>query len=127
MKIDLKKFRQMHDIQQSSMAEILGLNQSNISRAESRGFHDLTYPQEEELCKRYGREDVEKYAVEDRVNISNNNNTGKGTQNNGIFGASKDTLDIIRQQSDALISLATKQAELNEKLMLLIDKLSQKL
>ena len=58
MRINLKDFRQSHNLYQSDMAELLQVNQSNVSRAEIRGFFDLTYPQKKALYEKFGFENA---------------------------------------------------------------------
>lgn len=131
MKINLKDFRQSVNLFQSDMAELLGLNQSNVSRAELRGFFEPTYPQLQTLYKKYGKETVDKFIVSDEgvisVTASNNRNVGRGTQNNGYFSTDSQTLGIIGRQSDALIELARKQAEISDRIISLMEKISDRL
>ena len=137
MKIDLKNFRQSHNLFQSDMAEILQLNQSNVSRAELRGYHELTPNQKKALVERFGEEDVESFRISDdeaeriegnvTVEASNNTNEGSGTQNNGVFATDAMSMTIIKQQSEALTKLAEKHASQNDRLIALLEKLSEKL
>lgn len=98
MRINLKNFRQSHGLFQSEMAEILGINQSNVSRAEIRGGFDLTYNQIQTLYERFGQEDVDSFAIpESRLIDASNNTNVDGTQNNGVFGTDPTSLEIIKQ------------------------------
>lgn len=129
MDINLKDFRQSHSLFQSDMAEILGINQSNVSRAELKGFISLSYQQREKLYEKFGKEDVDAFEVhrnEVTVEANGNVNSG-GNQNNGIISIDEMTLSIIKQQSETIRTLAEKQAEQTDKLMGLIDKISEKL
>ena len=133
----MKNFRQSHGLFQSDMAELLQLNQSNVSRAELRGYHELTYNQEMALVERFGKEDIESFRVSDdeghridgsvTVDASNNTNEGGGTQNNGIFGADAISMNIIKQQSEALTRLSDRQAEMSDRLIALLEKISERL
>lgn len=108
MRINLKNFRQSHGLFQSEMAEILGINQSNVSRAEIRGGFDLTYNQIQTLYERFGQEDVDSFAIpESRLIDASNNTNVDGTQNNGVFGTDPTSLEIIKQQSEALAELTS--------------------
>lgn len=128
MRINLKNFRQSHGLFQSEMAEILGINQSNVSRAEIRGGFDLTYNQIQTLYERFGQEDVDSFAIpESRLIDASNNTNVDGTQNNGVFGTDPTSLEIIKQQSEALAELANKQAQQTDRLLALLEKLSEKL
>lgn len=132
MRIDLKNFRQAHQLFQSEAAELLGINQSNVSRAELKGFFDLNFLQRKKLIEKYGQEDVESFRIPDgkqgntTVNATGIRNEGEGTQNFGYFGADTTAMGIIRQQSEALTKLADKQSSLNERLLALLEKLSGK-
>lgn len=130
MKINMKDFRQAHNLFQSEMAELLGVNQSNVSRAELRGYFSLTYPQLQTLYERFGREDVDSFSVDEpqvSVTASGNSNEGSGTQNNGLFHFDEGLIDVIRRQSDAITELAHKQSEQTDRLLSLLDKISEKL
>lgn len=132
MKIVLKNFRQAHNLYQSEIAEILGINQSNVSRAELKGYLELTYPQEKALIEKFGKEDVESFLYEEDgenviVEAKGNVNEGGGSQNNGYIGADKTALNIIKQQSEALANLAAKQAEQTDKMISLLEKISERL
>lgn len=130
MRINIKNFRQSHGLFQSEMASILGINQSNVSRAELRGWLELTHPQTQALYEKYGKEDVDSFIIEENKNFvsaSYNTNEGGGTQNNGCFCADATSLEIIKSQSEALVELATKQAQQTDKLLTLLEKLSEKL
>ena len=133
MKIDLKKFRQAHDLFQSDISAILGVNQSNVSRAEIKGCFELSYEQEKKLFDKFGEKEVKAFCIPQKpcekysVVASGNANTGDGTQNNGIFAVDATTMNIIKQQSEALTNLAEKQISQNERLIVLLEKLSEKL
>ena len=134
MKINLKDFRQAHRLFQSDLAELLQTNQSTISRMELKNGVSLSYPQMMTLYERFGKEDVDAFAVDEEpkdertsVVVENNTNYGEGVQNNGYFSADKMSLEIIRKQSEALSNLAGKQSEQTDRLIVLLEKLSEKL
>lgn len=129
MKINIKDFRQAQGLYQSQMAELLGLNQSNISRAEIKGYLELTYPMLQTLYEKYGQKEVDKFRIDDNVsvNASNNVNEGGGTQNNGYFHTDAESTEIIRRQAEAITMLAEKQAAQTERLIDLLEKLYEKL
>ena len=129
MKLNLKDFRQAHKLFQSDMAEILDMNQSGISRAELRGYINLTYPQLKTLYAKFGKEDVDSFSYDEKVNMcaSNNSNDGDVVQTNEYIGTDDATLQIIRQQAQALTRLTEKQMEQTEKLMALIEKITDKI
>lgn len=62
MYIRLRDFRDENKIQQSELAEVIGVTQSTISRNEALG-RELTKKQFERLCERYGEELVMKYVM----------------------------------------------------------------
>lgn len=126
MRFNLKDFRQSHGLFQSDMAQLLEINQSNVSRAELRGYHDLTFPQKQKLYDKYGQEDVDSFMIRDAVVVTHNHN-GEGTQNNGIFESDSQALDIIKQQSEALTELTGRYMEQTDKILSIIEKLSEKL
>lgn len=129
MRINLKDFRQSHKMFQSDMAELLEVNQSNVSRAELRGYFTLSYPQVKKLYEKFGKEDVDSFSLDKGISVSafGNSNEGSGTQNNGYFHMDTNALDIISRQSEAVINLAQKQAEQTDRLIVLLEKLSKKL
>ena len=130
MKFNLKYFRQMHNLLQREVAELLSINQSNVSRAEIAGFITLTYPQLQTLYDRFGKEDVDTYLIDESQNAtvaSNNVNGGMGTQNNGYYINDGVSLEIIRRQSEALANLASKQLEQTDRVISILEKLSDKL
>ena len=129
MRFRLKEFRQSHKLFQADMASILEANQSSISRMELRPSCKLTHEQYGKLYERFGKEDVEAFIVEDEkeVFVTGNTNEGDGIQNNGVFGNGDAEMDIIKQQSEIISRLATKQGELTDKLIALLEKISEKL
>ena len=64
MRIRLRDFRDENKIQQSELADIIGVTQSTISRNEALG-RELSRTQFEKLCAEYGEELVMKYVTHD--------------------------------------------------------------
>lgn len=128
-KFRLKDFRQAHGLFQSDMSELLQTNQSSVSRMELKPSVKLTFPQMQRLKERYGEEEVEAFMEDDSISIdaTGNTNEGNGTQNNGYFGMDASAMRLIREQSEALMRLSAKQSEQTDKLLALIEKLSEKL
>ena len=131
MKFRLKDFRQSHNLFQSDMATILDANQSSVSRMELRGSTRLTYPQMQALYERFGKEDVDSFVVEEDEDMGvvsvGNVNEGDGTQNNGYMTADTRAYEIIKNQSELISRLAEKQSEQTDRLLTLLEKLSEKL
>lgn len=130
MKFRLKDFRQSHNLFQSDMAVILNANQSSVSRMELRGSTRLTYPQLQALYEKFGKEDVDSFLEdEDEMGVVsvNNVNEGDGTLNNGYMTADTRAYEIIKNQSEIISRLAEKQAEQTDKLLGLLEKISEKL
>lgn len=134
MRINLKDFRQSHNLSQAEMTEILQLNQSNVSRAELRGYYELSYLQKQTLEERFGAEEVKRFEVPDNeergrvtANVSGNSNNGEVTMNNGFFAADIKAMEIIKQQSETIARLAEKQGELTEHVIVLLEIISKKM
>ena len=127
MRLRIKQFRQTHGLFQSDMAQLLKINQSNVSRAELKGYLTLTYPQLEALYDKFGKEDVDSYMIDNAVSIENNTNKGDGIQNNGFFETDTLSLSIIKQQTDILAKMAEKQVEQTDRLIMLLEKLAEKI
>lgn len=130
MKFRLKDFRETQKLFQSEMATILEINQSSVSRMELKKNADLTYPQYLTLCERFGKEEVERFAVEAEDNaivVSGNTNESGGSQNNSVMVDNTKALEIIREQNKTISEMLKKQSEQTDKLMLLIDKISDKI
>lgn len=128
MEFRLKDFRETKKKFQSDMAAILGINQSNVSRMELKGVSSISYPQYKALCDSFGKESVDEFIVKDNeqpVMVVNNKNEGSGTQDNSINGA--DAMAIIHTQAKALSDALKKQTEQNDRMMALLEKLTDKL
>ena len=129
MRINLKDFREAHRLSQADMAKILGLNQSNVSRSELRGFLSLTFPQKNILYEKFGQEDVESFEIKNGITVdaSRNNIKGNGILNKGVLEADSSYLDVIRRQNEIIATLVTQQTEQAERMLALMEKLSNKL
>ena len=129
MKIRIKDLRQHFGIYQSEMARIISSKQSTISRMEMRPSSELTQSQVDALYERFGKEEVERFADNELNSViaTGNVNQGDGTQNNGLISSDKEALEIIKEQSKTLSELATKQAEQSDRLLSILEKLSDRL
>ena len=108
---------------QSHLAEIMGMNQSNVSRYETEGIPP-TPEQYKRLCEKFGKEEVDAFMVEDSTSvISTNNVNGSGVQNNGIQ-SDKDLLEIVKKLTETLTEHVKKQDAMSEQMMALLQKLA---
>ena len=127
MKFRLKDFRQSKNLFQSDMAELLGTNQSTVSRMELRKSAELSLPQYESLCNKFGKEEVDKFVFTDEsvsVSVTGNSNHGSGTQSNNVSFNDSDTMAAIKALSGALSELARKQAEQTDRLLSILEKMT---
>jgi len=131
MKFRLKDFRQAHGLFQSDMADLLGLTQSTVSRAELKeGGIELTYPQRMTLFEKYGEEEVSSFFIEEEkeINIINNGNVNDdGFQNNGVIKNDRLILKIVNEQSGTIASLTKKLTEQTDRMLAILEKLTDKL
>lgn len=118
----LKDFRQAHRIYQAKMAEILGTTQSTVSRMETENI-DLSIEQYNKLYDAFGKENVDSYKIDDsKVYIAGNSNAfnGKTTIVNN------DLVNIIEKQNDMICDNMKKLAEMNERLLALMERFAMK-
>ena len=133
MLFKFKLFREVHDLFQSHMAELLQLSQSTISRMEMRPAWDITSDQLNILYDKFGKEDVDLFVVSNEnenvpfISAFGNTNEGSGTQNNGYIANNGELMGLLKMQSEALTGVTEKQIQLNDRLISLLDKLSEKL
>ncbi len=130
MEFRLKDFRETQKKFQSDMATILGVNQSNVSRMELKGVSSISYPQYKALCETFGKEAVDEFIVkenEQAVVVANNKNEGSGTQDNSVNVGNADAMTIIHTQAKALSDAIKKQSEQADRMMTLLEKLTEKL
>ena len=128
MRFRLKDFRENKKLFQSDLARIMETNQSSISRSELRPVSSITFAQYDSLCKEFGKQDVEPFVVtEDNpsIIIKGNKNQGSGTQTNGVISDSS-AMDIIKEQSTALRDIMRKMAEQTDRLLSLLEKITDK-
>lgn len=112
MKIRLKDLRQSHGMFQSDMAALLGLNQSTVSRLELHPVAELTFPQYNALCERFGQEDVMRF-IDD------------GTEENRGRAVNDSTaMEVIKQQTEVLAHVLRKQTEQTDRLLSLLEQFS---
>lgn len=125
MRIRLKDLRTAHKMYQSEFAAILGTTQSSVSRLEYIPVVDISSVYYKNLCNKFGKEEVDSYIVDDNVSIviRGNKNQGSGQQTNSVVADSA-ALGIIKQQSDMIHSLLEKQAEQNDRLLRVLEKLA---
>jgi len=130
MEFRLKDFREAQKKFQSDMAAVLGINQSNVSRMELKGVCIISYQQYKALCDNFGKEAVEKFVVRDNeqaVVVANNKNEGNGTQDNSVNISDADAMAVIHTQAKALSDALRKQSEQADRMMTLLEKLTEKL
>lgn len=132
MRFRLKDFRQAHGLYQSDMAELLGLTQSTVSRAELKeeGI-ELSYPQRLTLFEKYGEEDVTAFFLEDEKEKKKNAAVKAAEKemqkNGGVILDGSLLLGIINEQSATITNLSRKMAEQTDRILEIIEKLSEKL
>lgn len=119
-----KEFRRAHSLFQSQLAEIIGMNQSNVSRYETEGI-DPTPEQYRKLCERFGKEDVDAFMVDESKVVATNNVNGSGLQNNGglVDGG---LIEIVKSMTETLAEHVKKQDAMAEQMMALLQKLALK-
>ena len=121
----------MHGLFQSDMAELLGLTQSTVSRAEFKeGGIDLTYPQRLKLFEKFGEEDVSSYFIEDEKKIKINakgNVNNEGFQNNGVVQNDDLILNIVNEQTATIAELTKKMMEQGDRMLAILEKLTERL
>lgn len=124
-KFKYKEFRRAHSMFQSHLAEVMGMNQSNVSRYETEGIPP-TPGQYKRLCEKFGKEDVDAFMVEDEnYVVATNNVNGSGVQNNGIQ-SDKDMLGIIKNLTETLAEHVKRQDAMGEQMLALLQKLTLK-
>lgn len=130
MDFRLKDFRETQKLFQSDMAALLQINQSNVSRMELKGVCYLTLPQYKTLCEKFGDEAVNAFIVkegEQQVVVANNKNEGSGTQDNSVTMNDATAMLVIQTQAKALSESLKKQAEQSDRMLTLLEKLTEKL
>lgn len=126
MFIRIKEFRKAHHLYQSELAEIIGVTQSVVSRMETKLVVALEEGQENALVEKFGREDVDRFVVTDMPSIIQENRNHGGHQNNGVYVSDKESMNVILQQSSVIADALRKQSEQTDRLLSLLEKLSEK-
>lgn len=119
-----KEFRRAHSMFQSHLAEVMGINQSNVSRYETEGIPP-TPEQYKRLCEKFGKEEVDAFMVDNTNVVATHNVNGSGVQNNGIQ-SDKDMLAIVKNLTETLSEHVKKQDIMAEQMMALLQKLALK-
>lgn len=119
-----KEFRKAHSLFQSHLADIMGMNQSNVSRYETEGI-EPTPQQYKKLCDRFGKDDVDSFMVDDSKVIATNNVNGSGVQNNGVL-VDGGLIEIVKSMTETLTEHVKKQDAMAEQMMALLQKLALK-
>ena len=122
----MKEFRQSKGLFQSDIAEILGANQSTVSRMELRPYADLAVPQYRTLCERFGKEEVDAFTTQGDANVEVVGNTNNGgTQDNSVSVGNDGTMmEVIRRQADVLADVVRKQSEQADRLLGILERLT---
>lgn len=116
-----KEFRRAHSLFQSHLAEIMGINQSNVSRYETEGI-DPTPEQFKKLYDKFGKDDVDSYMVDESKVVTTNNVNGSGIQNNGVL-VDCGLIEIVKSMTETLTEHVKKQDAMSEQMMALLQKL----
>lgn len=123
MVIKLKEFRDAYGYSQQDLAEALGVSQSAVSRTEGVGA-ELSGPQIEKLCERFGKEKVMKFVgnTEETDIIEAAKRKGIPTELNPlqVISILKETIQIQKKNIEAqqeIISAQTKVIEEYKKLV----------
>lgn len=111
----LRDFREANGILQSEISEVLGINQSNISRLEAKD-RSLTSLQYKKLAEKYGETIVSAYVGEETLkNVLGNPRTNRTRKR--APSAKDDALAIIKAQQDEIARLNRRIEELTELLL----------
>lgn len=111
----LRDFREANGILQSEISDVLGINQSNISRLEAKD-KPLTSSQYRKLAEKYGDTIVSAYVGEETLKKV----LGKPQTNrtrNRAQSAKDDALAIIKAQQDEIMRLNKRIQELTTQLV----------
>lgn len=135
--IDIAALRKAKNIKQSEMAEILGINQSQISEIE-RGIRPVSTKYEEILIEQFGKEVCDNFRVASQDNrrivikgdIKDNGRVHQDTNNGCAPGASTDK-DLQTRYDECRTELTKTKMELEQankridKLLSIIENLSK--
>ena len=118
---DLKGFRTAKGLKQYEIAEVLKMTQSNLSRVESNDI-DLTDEQLNALTAKFGKEEIEQYRVSGT--FLEDTNKPRDERMDDLLRIIRRQSDTICQQSDILNKITETQANTNDRLLTLLEKLS---
>lgn len=135
--IDIAALRKANKIKQSEMAEMLGINQSQISEIE-RGIRPVSAKYEEILIEQFGEDVCDEFRVssQDNRRITVNGDV-KGharvsqDTNNNCAPANSDNVDLQTQLNECRTELSKTKKELEQankridKLLSIIENLSK--
>lgn len=135
--IDIAALRKAKDIKQSEMAEILGINQSQISEIE-RGIRPVSTKYEEILIEQFGKDVCDNFRVASQDNrrivikgdVKDNGHVHQDTNNGCTPGASTDK-DLQTRYDECRAELTKAKMELEQankridKLLSIIENLSK--
>lgn len=135
--IDIAAFRKAKNIKQSEMAEILGINQSQISEIE-RGIRPVSTKYEEILIEQFGKDVCDNFRVASQDNrrivikgdVKDNGHVHQDT-NNGCVPSDTTDKDLQTRYNECCAELAKTKKELEQankridKLLSIIENLSK--
>lgn len=136
--IDIAAFRKAKKIKQSKMAEILGINQSQISEIE-RGIRPVSTKYEEILIEQFGKDvcdnfrvasqDNRRLSIKGDANVSGNGSIQDSDKSISIAGT--DESNLRQELEDCRAELAKAKKDLEQankridKLLTIIENLSK--
>lgn len=136
--IDIAALRKAKNIKQSEMAEILGINQSQISEIE-RGIRPVSTKYEEILIEQFGKDicdnfrvtsqDNRRLSIKGDANVSDNGSIQDS--NKSISTACTDDANLCQELEDCRAELAKTKKDLEQankridKLLSIIENLSK--
>lgn len=131
--IDIAALRKAKNIKQSEMAEILGINQSQVSEIE-RGIRPVSAKYEEVLVEHFGEDTCNKFRVisqDNRRIIIKNNASISGSVNQNTYNGCVPSDSLQLQLDECRAELSKTKSELEraqkriDKLMAIIENLSR--
>lgn len=135
--IDLAALRKAKKIKQAEMAEILGINQSQISEIE-RGIRPMSTKYEETLIEQFGKDVCDNFRVASQDNrrivikgdVKDNGHVHQDT-NNGCASSDTTEKDLQTRHEECCAELAKTKKDLEQankridKLLTIIENLSK--
>lgn len=131
--IDIAALRKAKNIKQSEMAEILGINQSQISEIE-RGIRPVSTMYEEILIEQFGKDVCDNFRVVSQDNrriIIKDNASINGSGHQDTYNGCSQTDNLQKQLDECRAELTKTKSELEraqkriDKLMTIIENLSR--